>query len=272
MHEELEDWADRLEAKAASTGFDPTRVRVFATCDSTQDPARDLGIGSIVTTARQSAGRGRLGRAWVEDQGTGVAVSLGLKAKPPEHACMAVAVASMKAVRGVLIDRGATVEQAEQVGLKFPNDLVDRRGGRKIGGILVEVSGDLAVVGIGINIHPREWPAGIEGISVGELIPGVTPSRIEILERLLIEVDRAWSLPTDHLDATFAAEHAPTGGRVEIRIGEDPDPSTLVSGRLLDLDPRRRLLVEADQGLVEVPVDRARILSWTPHGLRPPAT
>ena len=155
------------------------------------------------------------------------------------------------------------------MGLKFPNDLVDRRGGRKIGGILVEVSGDLAVVGIGINIHPREWPAGIEGISVGELIPGVTPSRIEILERLLIEVDRAWSLPTDHLDATFAAEHAPTGGRVEIRIGEDPDPSTLVSGRLLDLDPRRRLLVEADQGLVEVPVDRARILSWTPHGLRP---
>ena len=156
--------------------------------------------------------------------------------------------------------------------MKFPNDLVDRRGGRKIGGILVEVSGDLAVVGIGINVHAREWPAGIEGISLGELIPEVTPSRIEILERLLIEVDRAWSLSADRLDAIFAAEHAPTGGRVEIGVADDDDPSSLVSGRLLDLDPRRRLLVETDQGPVEVPVDRARILSWTPHDLRSPAT
>ena len=272
MDAELEDWADRLEATSRLTRFDPGRVRVFATCESTQDPARDLGIGSVVTTGHQSGGRGRLGRAWVEDRGTGVAVSLGLPAVQPEQACIAVAVAAMTAVRGVLVDHGATSREVDRVGLKFPNDLVDRRGGRKIGGILVEVSGDLAVVGIGINVHPREWPSGIEGISVEQLAPPANPSRIEILERLLLEVDRAWSLPADRLDAIFAADHAPTGGRVGIAIGDDQDPSTMISGRLVDLDPRRSLLVDADRGAVEIPVDRARILSWTPHDLRPPGT
>ena len=272
MDEELEDWADRLEATAESTRFDSGKVRVFARCDSTQDPARDLGIGSIVTTSRQSAGRGRLGRTWVEDRGTGIAVSLGLQEIPPEQACIAVAVAAMTALRGAMVEGGATPEEAGRVALKFPNDLVDRRGGRKIGGILVEVSGDLAVVGIGLNIHPREWPEGVEGISIAELAPVADLSRIEILERLLVEVDRAWSLPADRLDEVFAADHAPTGGMVRIGIGEDPDPSSSISGRLVDLDPRRRLLVDGDRGSVEVPVERARILSWTPHEIRPSGT
>ena len=272
MDEELEEWSDRIEAKAASTRFDPTRVRVFSRCDSTQDPARDLGIGSVVTASRQSAGRGRLGRAWVEDQETGIAVSFGLEAIPPDQACIAVAVACVKAVRGVLLERGASPEQVGRVGLKFPNDLVDRRGGRKIGGILVEVSGDLAVVGIGLNLHPRRWPVGIEGISVADLAPGLNLARIEFLERLLVEVDRAWSLPAEQLDAYFAAEHAPTGGRVDIGIGDDSDPSARITGRLRDLEPRRRLVVDGDRGPIEVPVDRARILSWTPHDLRSPTT
>ncbi|MBC03351.1 MAG: hypothetical protein CMJ34_08635 [Phycisphaerae bacterium] len=268
MDEELEDWADRLEATAASTRFDPTRVRVFAACESTQEPARDLGIGSVVTTGRQTAGRGRLGRVWVEDRGTGIALSLGLPAMASDRACIAVAVASMEAVRGVLVDHGATREEAARVGLKFPNDLVDRRKGGKIGGILVEVSGELAVVGIGINVSTREWPAGIRGVSVDELAPPAAPSRIGLLERLLVEIDRAWSLPAEELDAVFAANHAPTGGRVDIGIGDEDEPSDTISGRLIELDPRRGLQVEADHGRVVVPVDRARILSWTPGDLR----
>lgn len=264
MNEELEDWADRLEARASSTRFNPALVRVFETCGSTQDPARDLGIGSIVTTGRQSSGRGRLGRAWSEHAGAGVAISLGLPAIPARQACIAVAVASLEALRGALADQDSTDGPAERVGVKFPNDLVDPRSGRKIGGILVEVSGGLAVVGVGINVHRREWPPGIEGISLEELVesPGIT--RIEILERLLIEVDRAWNLPADRLDEAFADAHAPTGGPVEIGIGDETDASLVIKGRLVGLEPRRRLLVDTPGGREQIPVERARIISWTP--------
>ena len=90
---EIAGWADRLERRAEGTRFDRDRVRVFASCDSTQGLARDLGIGAIVTTGRQLAGRGSHGRSWLDDHGLGVAVSLVLDAVPAEQACIASSVA-----------------------------------------------------------------------------------------------------------------------------------------------------------------------------------
>ena len=133
MDAELEDWADRLEAIAASTRFDPTRVRVFATCESTQEPARDLGIGSVVTTGRQTAGRGRLGRVWVEDRGTGIALSLGLPAMASDRACIAVAVASMEAVAPAAMAEpvSPSVAPTPPPKIKTPPPKRNRRAGRR---------------------------------------------------------------------------------------------------------------------------------------------
>lgn len=44
-------------------------------------------------------------------------------------------------------------------GLKWPNDLVTERG--KVGGILVEASDDLVVVGLGVNLWWPGPPAGV---------------------------------------------------------------------------------------------------------------
>lgn len=273
MEEELADWADRLEDVASTSGgFDSRRVRVFEACRSTQDPARDLGVGSIVVAGRQTSGRGRLGREWRSDRGEGVAISLGLPTAPPDQACVAAAIASMVAVRGALAVHGTPEAVRERIALKFPNDLVDRATGRKLGGILVEVSDGVAIVGIGINVHAREWPEEIPGISIEELIGSSPPPRIAIMERLPAELERTWSKAVLDLDLAFAAAHAPTGGGVEIGIGEDQDATDVIRGRLIRLDPRRRLVVEIDGREVGIPVDRARILSWVPEDLRSSGT
>lgn len=108
---------------------------------STQDIARGLPIGSIVVAEHQTAGRGRFDRRWEAPEGSALLVSFVLSARP-------------------LLSLAAGVAAAEACGppvrLKWPNDLVLE--GRKVGGILVEVSGVKAVCGVGVNLT---WaPAG----------------------------------------------------------------------------------------------------------------
>ncbi len=124
----------------------------------------------LLAAEHQTAGRGRLGRAWASGPGDSLTFSLGLPLAPADWSGLSLAV-------------GVAVAEAlhPRVQLKWPNDLwVD---GRKLGGILVETASfaggagapRYAVVGIGINIVPR---AG-DGLStppaaLGDLWPEAT--------------------------------------------------------------------------------------------------
>lgn len=264
--DELTDWSDRLERAIIGTRFDSRRVRVMATCDSTQDHARNLGRGSVVTTGRQVAGRGRLGRSWIDDQGAGVAVSLALPALAPDLACIATAVGTLDAVRTSLSGGDAAVAAAgRRLGLKFPNDLVDRETGRKVAGILVEVVDGVAVVGIGLNVGRRDWPTGLHAIGLEEMVGSPVariPTRIEILEHLLPAIDRSWGASPSDLDRRFAAEHVPTGGMVDVEEDVVGGPARRIRGTLRSIDPRRTLEVDGRDGVVVITAARARILSW----------
>ena len=123
----------------------------------------------LLVAERQTAGRGRLGRAWASDAGASLTFSLGLARAPADWAGLSLAV-------------GVAVAEAlhPRVQLKWPNDLwLDDR---KLGGILIETASfgeggaaqRYAVIGIGLNIAPR--PA--EGLStrpaaLAELLPEV---------------------------------------------------------------------------------------------------
>ncbi len=262
--EELTDWADRLERAVQGTAFDADRIRVLAACDSTQDLTRELGVGAVVTAGVQRRGRGRLGRSWSDDAGAGIAISLGLPAMLPEVACMAAAVAARAAVQSAMRSRGWNV-QAARIGLKFPNDLVDALSARKVGGILVEVVGELAIVGIGINVGLRSWPDDVPGISLAEIGPAKSElGRIEILERLLLELDRRWHAEFEDVREEFMQGHAPTGCRVRVEWSVTGGRPRILEGRLIDLDPTDVLRVETSEGPREIPASNARILSWRP--------
>jgi len=141
-------------------------VEVLQSTDSTNAEVmrRLAGNGPTplaVLAEYQSAGRGRRGRSWSSPYAGNIYLSLGWRfavgAPRLEGLSLAVGVviAEMLSANGL----------AGRVGLKWPNDIwVD---GRKIGGVLIELSGDLedacaAVVGIGINC--RLGSAAAQGI------------------------------------------------------------------------------------------------------------
>jgi len=99
---------------------------------------------------RQTAGRGRRGRAWSSPLAAHVYLSLSRRFEGGIAALqglsLAVGVAAADALHGLGFGG---------VGLKWPNDLF--ADGRKLGGILVEVAGEAAgpvraVVGLGLNV------------------------------------------------------------------------------------------------------------------------
>jgi BirA family transcriptional regulator, biotin operon repressor / biotin---[acetyl-CoA-carboxylase] ligase len=137
-------------------------VHVLHSVDSTNSEAlRRLEAGQsvpfIVLAERQTAGRGRRGRAWVSPFAENLYYSLVLRVeggmRQLEGLSLVVGLALLQAIREMGV---------EGVGLKWPNDLlVD---GRKIAGILLELSGDPAdvchvVIGIGVNVNMMDAQA-----------------------------------------------------------------------------------------------------------------
>src|SRR5204862_8316813 len=117
--------------------------------------------GLVVAADAQSAGRGRLGRAWHSPPGSGLYFSILLRpSRPPVEIPPLTLLAGAAVARG-LADLGAGLEPR----LKWPNDVLLAQAGadggdggayRKVAGILTEMTteGDRAgqvVVGVGLN-------------------------------------------------------------------------------------------------------------------------
>lgn len=121
--------------------------------------ARQVEEGFWLRAERQTAGRGRQGRAWVSPPGNFYGSTL-VRLRPSDPAAPGLAlvagVALFEAVAGILrtTSSGERLENALQ--LKWPNDLL--LGGAKLAGILLERAGDAVVVGIGVNLahHPDD--------------------------------------------------------------------------------------------------------------------
>lgn len=153
-------------------------LRRYDVVDSTNEEARRLArageTGPLwITAAKQSAGRGRRGRAWVSEHGNLFATLL-TEAEPSQSA-QAGFVAGIS-----LADVIAEHLTGQSVKLKWPNDVLI--SGRKAAGILVErVSDRLIAVGIGIDL--AHCPDGLNAVSIAELT-GSAPEAGEVLTGL----------------------------------------------------------------------------------------
>ena len=126
----------------------PYDIDHLAEVGSTQDAASQRraasGRATLVIADRQTSGRGRSGRVWLEPD-TAMYSSLALARPWPNDRLTLLPLATAIAVRRTLVALGGVT-----VDLKWPNDLL--RAGRKVGGILVEASGDDVVIGCGVNL------------------------------------------------------------------------------------------------------------------------
>lgn len=148
-------------ARLSATRF--TDVRWLASVGSTNTEvlaaAREgASEGLVMVADHQEAGRGRLGRSWVEPAGSGLLVSILLRpdldAGDRHLASVVVALAAADA---------CAAEAGVEAVLKWPNDLL--LGGDKLAGVLAEAVPGAVVVGVGINVG---WPQGVR------LPPGAT--------------------------------------------------------------------------------------------------
>lgn len=167
--------ADLAAALAARPELAETAVRFFPELASTNDTAAALAAsgaadGTTVVADRQTAGRGRRGRVWDSPPGGGLYLSVLLRGRPSPVVSLLAGVAVAEAVQGTA---GVAVD------LKWPNDVVAAAavpgGGapplprRKVAGILTEVApagngrNEAAVVGIGVNVRTRSFPAALAG-------------------------------------------------------------------------------------------------------------
>ena len=142
----------------------PTRLEIVTETGSTSaDLLARLAAGEGVREGhwliadRQSAGRGRQGRTWLDAPGNfmgSTAVRLLPQDPPPASLSFVAALAVYEAVLG-------HVSSPRALQLKWPNDVL--LGGAKLAGILLERSGDAAVIGIGVNLaaapHLPDRPA-----------------------------------------------------------------------------------------------------------------
>lgn len=148
------------------------------------------GVG--VVADEQTAGRGRLQRAWSSPKGAGLYFSMLLRPRiAPDRWPLITFVAAL-AAGDALLEGGAV-----QTDIKWPNDLLVNE--RKICGILAEAietpNGRAVVVGIGINLTNNAFPENLLSVATSVAQEsGRQPEREAILAALLSALARWYSL------------------------------------------------------------------------------
>lgn len=153
---------DCVEGELEQLGW---ALRLMESVDSTNaESLRALSSGAdapfLVLAEAQTSGRGRRGRVWASPPAQNLYYTLALTISGGPQRLSGLSLVVGLAVMGALRQMGVA-----RAGVKWPNDIyVD---GKKIAGILLELTGDPAdvchvVIGIGINVNMTIGPAEID--------------------------------------------------------------------------------------------------------------
>ena len=226
----------------------PAPVQVYDTLESSNRTAKLLALdgaphGTLVLTAHQSAGRGRLGRVFESPAGKGVYLSVLLRPAVPAASAQTVTIGA-----AVAVCRAVQELCGLELGIKWVNDLW--RDGRKVCGILTEAALDMesgmldyAVLGLGFNITaPSDgWPAELQDVA-GALFDDAPPpgARAALAAAFLNEF---WALyhgvPKPEYLPEYRARQALLGQTVTVT----PRNGTPRKAEALDIDEDCRLVV-----------------------------
>lgn len=257
----LEEWPPRLE-RALAEGRVIRRATVLRETESTQDAAQRLGAipGELITAWRQTAGRGRLGRRWLDTMDEGVACSFVVERGAAAMLTSVAAVAACRALRSIVssaahVGSGNGASVADGIGIKWPNDIV-APDGSKLCGILVECSGNAAIIGIGVNVRQREFDLGIgcepapdraRSADLGAARPptslallGIDIDRIEVIEELARRMEEAFGESESSLRKSYRELDRLRGSVHRFRSG-----GRIVEGMVLEVDPAIGIRVQS---------------------------
>lgn len=173
-------------------------IRYFDRTDSTNLRAKAMAAdgapeGTLVIAEEQTQGRGRRGRNWFSPPGAGIYLSLILRP----------GILPQEAPRFALLTATAVAEAVREITMletriKWPNDILV--GGRKLGGILTEISMEMdkveyMIVGLGLNVNlAREaFPPDLQElgtsiqVEMGRFLP-----RLPLVRRILEKFEETY--------------------------------------------------------------------------------
>lgn len=235
------------------------RVVSYEITDSTNTRAKQLAEegavhGTLVVANMQTAGKGRRGRSWQQEEGSVIAMSLLLRPTfSPDKASMLTLLAAHSVAGAIEAVTGLPAA------IKWPNDIVINR--KKTVGILTEMSLgveqaaiDYIVIGIGINVNNTTFPEEIRDMATSlYLEKGERVSRSALIAESMrrLEVDYEAFLKTEDLSAILPDYNAHLiSMNKEVRV---LDPKGEYTGISRGMDAQGELLVErADGEIIKV--------------------
>ena len=218
-------------------------VRFEEVTGSTNDTAFQLAQSglpewTLVAAGHQTAGRGRMGRAWSDRAGRALMFSIVLRPTFDPDLGGLIPLLAGSAMAGA-IGEVAGIE----VRCKWPNDLLI--GDEKVGGILVESSIERArirhaVLGVGVNLEPPSDVAsatGIGDVDAPRLLGTFVRRFHDGYARLPGDVVETWSAVSGTLGRDVRAD------RVE---------GIALRGKAVAVDGRGALVIETRDGRVAI--------------------
>jgi len=225
------------------------RIECVTSIDSTNSElmrraaAGDYSMVCLVAQ-EQTAGRGRLGRAWLSDSHS-LMFSIGLPLTPQDWSGLSLAV-------------GVSIAESlhERIQIKWPNDLWV--AGQKLAGILIETTAiqhapaneRYAVIGVGINleppitaIHQAKQNGKIPPVGLRALIPDITREIAleRVLHPLLGDIRFFESHGCQRGETGLATRDALQGLSIQLSSG--------MAGKYMGINRQGALLLETELGL-----------------------
>ena len=199
-----------------------------------------IAEGYWLVADRQTEGRGRQGRRWLDAPGNFMGSTV-VNLAPGDPLPASLSFVAAMATYEVVVNHLAT---PQTLLIKWPNDLM--LGGAKLSGILLERVGNAAVIGIGVNLADAPRLAGREARHLAAV--GPAPGRDAFARDLATsfdrEIDRWRQYGLDPLFARLLAASYPLGSILTVH-GADGVQTT---GEFCGLEPDGALRLRLADG------------------------
>ena len=229
-------------------------LHIYNCIESTNKTAKEMAVsgcpnGTVVVADSQTAGRGRFGRKFYSPSGSGLYISIVLRADKVPLSDVVMITSAAAVIVSKVIEECTGVK----CGIKWVNDLYIND--KKVCGILTEGVTDFesghiewVVVGIGVNIDTRDFPDEINQIATS-IIDGKADGtlRNRIAAGIINEfvADNAFT-NEQSIMAEYRERQILIGQMVRVVNG-----NTTYDAYVLDVDDAGRLIVKKDTGEVE---------------------
>jgi len=204
--------------------------------------------GTLIVAEEQTKGKGRMGRSWYSPPRLGLWMSLILRPDIPPFKAPGLSICA-----GLALAQAIGEMAGIEAKIKWPNDcLID---GKKVGGILLELSAELdrinfVIVGIGVNVNhsEKDFPKSLAETSTSVKIKlGKDISRLALLtsflekfERIYLDFKKNGLSPQREAIKNFSSL---LGEKVAVKFGKEK-----IEGMAEDIDDNGSLVIKTNKG------------------------